>query len=413
MTSKAPHRFYALIGASLRNDPSRLRGVAHHLRHHLWRSTSSLRHLVLHTFLRGLFDYLAPYTSSLPSTTPRHLYQFCNTIRVPTEHSIQFLRDLFPFLSQSQLLTSFQRNPTASGVQCSPKIIATHSTPPPDHQQLALPTQPRAPLPHPATVSTYFTYQSPSPSITTLVQGIQCPQIPHSPPLPETLIFMDVEGPRLDSIHELAIVVTQKGYIIDSLLLYSIPPQSTRTKLQFSAKFCHCINFRNIKHSVPSDQLKLLTCNFLTRYTAAPIISNDERITVSSSTGLPSTTDISRLLVAYKIPNPYIALPLSPWITRNDTVSHKLAQAAKSVSFPIPSHIFKTPSICHTSTIHSENYTFIPTTNPSKLARHASGFHCALYDCLEIYIALFLSPSEAPEHRAILVDSLPTTVHLV
>jgi hypothetical protein len=43
---------------------------------------------------------------------------------------------------------------------------------------------------------------------------------------------------------------------------------------------------------------------------------------------------------------------------------------------------------------------------PSEWAKYSSGFHCALYDALEVYVALFLSPEEAPTYRATMVENI-------
>jgi len=212
---------------------------------------------------------------------------------------------------------------------------------------------------------------------------------------------MDIEGPNLSAIHELAMVVSRKGYLADSILLHSLPvpdDAQSRNILQERGQYCHCINFKAVemsKYCVSLDNLFVTAASFIARYPTAVVVSNDQN----------ARSDIGSVMNKLNLPNPYSFLPLSKWVTRVKTFSHQLTLKAKAVSFPIPNSSLALIA-CPVIQIHSETLRMKRNPSPSEWAKNSSGFHCALYDALEVYVALFLSPEEAPTYRATLVENI-------
>ena len=77
-------------------------------------------------------------------------------------------------------------------------------------------------------------------------------------------------------------------------------------------------------------------------------------------------------------------LTLAPWAERKDRASHKIANRFKKLAIPIVG--YRCPPVAHSYFV-SPPISSNPTTN---IAKSEHGYHCALYDCLELYYEFIL-----------------------
>ena len=76
---------------------------------------------------------------------------------------------------------------------------------------------------------------------------------------------------------------------------------------------------------------------------------------------------------------PVCEFNLAPWAERDYVASHKIALCYKDHSLPVCDRRCKPHA-------HSSFVSAIQSSNPfSSLAKARHGFHCALYDCVELY----------------------------
>ena len=87
-----------------------------------------------------------------------------------------------------------------------------------------------------------------------------------------------------------------------------------------------------------------------------------------------------RELLKYKIKD----LNLAPWAERKDRASHLIANRYKKLAIPIVG--YRCPPCAHSHFV-SPPISSNPATNIAKIEH---GYHCALYDCLELYYEFLL-----------------------
>ena len=77
-------------------------------------------------------------------------------------------------------------------------------------------------------------------------------------------------------------------------------------------------------------------------------------------------------------------LNLAPWADRKNCASHQIANRFKKLAIPIVG--YRCPPIAHSYFV-SPPISSNPATN---IAKSEHGYHCALYDCLELYYEFLL-----------------------
>ena len=181
----------------------------------------------------------------------------------------------------------------------------------------------------------------------------------------DTLIFLDIEG---DPVEEFAAIEVnrQTREIIDVFHGYAI----TNTKDDFSRRHIHGLNPTCVKAQVPFPSEATLIAVFniwIARKPCVEFYAND-----SLRESLVLKLDIKDFR-------------LKPWAERKDRQSHIIARKCKERATPVLGR--SCPPEVHSS------FTNAPHSRNSATfeAKAEHGYHCALYDVLELYYEWLMS----------------------
>ena len=174
----------------------------------------------------------------------------------------------------------------------------------------------------------------------------------------QSFIFLDMEGTPIQEVAALEVNRRTNG-IVDVFLAYA----HTDEPDTFACKHIHGLNKAYLKEvGFPSeDSLLTIFKLWLSRKPYVALFANDSR-KESISLGL--------VVKNFNLP---------PWADRRHSVSHKFALRHKELSIPILNRYC--PPIAHNSFVNAPS-----SPNAfSSIAKARHGYHCALYDCQELY----------------------------